>query len=83
LQQYQGLQEIKGERRIRLTALVKMPGLEGVGTPRKIERRFSLVAVIMLTGHAMAAALKKSQFQPCGRNTRAPCPEPKNTHAFI
>jgi hypothetical protein len=46
-----------------LAALVKMPGLKGVGTPRKIERRFSLVALIMLTAHAMAAALKKSQFQ--------------------
>ena len=41
---------------------VKMPGMDGVETLRTIERRFSLVAVIMLTGHAMTAALKKSQF---------------------
>lgn len=33
---------------------VKMPGLNGIETLQKIKRRFPLIEVIMLTGHATA-----------------------------
>lgn len=41
------------ERRIDVVILdVKMPGMDGVQVLREIKRRFPLIEVIMLTGHA-------------------------------
>jgi len=41
------------EKRIDIVILdVKMPGMDGVETLRKIKQRFPLLEVIMLTGHA-------------------------------
>ncbi len=31
---------------------IKMPGLDGIGTVKKIKKKYPLVEVIMLTGHA-------------------------------
>ena len=43
------------EHRIDVVILdVKMPGMDGVETLRKIKHRYPLVEVIMLTGHASA-----------------------------
>lgn len=52
---------------------VKMPGMDGVETLREIKRRFPLVEVIMLTGHATVESavegLKSGAFdyvmKPC------------------
>lgn len=41
------------EKRVDIVILdVKMPGMDGVETLRKIKQRFPLLEVIMLTGHA-------------------------------
>lgn len=52
---------------------VKMPGLDGVATLREIKKRFPLIEVIMLTGHATVESavdgLKSGAFdyvmKPC------------------
>ena len=45
--------KIMDEKNIDLVILdVKMPGMDGVETLRKMKRRFPIVEVIMLTGHA-------------------------------
>jgi DNA-binding NtrC family response regulator len=49
----EALDKIEEDRSIEVVILdVKMPGMDGTETLREIKRKFPLVEVIMLTGHA-------------------------------
>jgi DNA-binding NtrC family response regulator len=49
----EALQKLKEHAGVEVVILdVKMPGMDGIETLREIKRRFPLVEVIMLTGHA-------------------------------
>ena len=49
----EALEKLENERSIEVVILdVKMPGMDGIETLREIKKRFPLVEVVMLTGHA-------------------------------
>jgi len=49
----EALEVLKKDRSVEVTILdVKMPGMDGIETLGEIRKRFPLVEVIMLTGHA-------------------------------
>ena len=49
----EALEKLDRERSVEVVILdVKMPGMDGIETLREIKKRFPLVEVVMLTGHA-------------------------------
>jgi DNA-binding NtrC family response regulator len=49
----EALEKLDQERSIEVAILdVKMPGMDGIETLREIKKKFPLVEVVMLTGHA-------------------------------
>jgi DNA-binding NtrC family response regulator len=49
----EALKKLKEHTEVEVVILdVKMPGMDGIETLREIKRRFPLVEVVMLTGHA-------------------------------
>jgi DNA-binding NtrC family response regulator len=49
----EALEKLNHEKSIEVVILdVKMPGMDGIETLREIKKRFPLVEVVMLTGHA-------------------------------
>jgi DNA-binding NtrC family response regulator len=49
----EALEKLEGNRKVDVVVLdVKMPGMDGIETLREIKRRYPLVEVVMLTGHA-------------------------------
>ncbi len=73
----EGLKQLE-EHRVDVVILdVKMPGMDGVETLRKIKTRYPLIEVIMLTGHASVRSavegLRQGAFdylvKPCDVNT--------------
>jgi DNA-binding NtrC family response regulator len=70
----EALDQLQTERDIEVVILdIKMPGMDGIETIREMKRRFPLVEVIMLTGHATIESavegIKKGAFdyllKPC------------------
>jgi DNA-binding NtrC family response regulator len=49
----EAMQQLENRKNIEVVILdVKMPGMDGIETLKEIKKRFPLVEVIMLTGHA-------------------------------
>ena len=49
----EALEKLNHEKSVEVVILdVKMPGMDGIETLREIKKRFPLVEVVMLTGHA-------------------------------
>ncbi len=70
----EALERLKDQENIEVIILdVKMPGMDGIETLKEIKRRYPLVEVIMLTGHATVESaiegMKKGAFdylmKPC------------------
>lgn len=70
----EALERLKDQENIEVIILdVKMPGMDGIETLKEIKKRYPLVEVIMLTGHATVESaiegMKKGAFdylmKPC------------------